>query len=44
MKRVTFSFSIEHIKRLKRLSRKLGIGMSDYLRRLIDQSWQKYGV
>lgn len=42
MERVNFTISKAHIKRLRAMSKKMGISMSDFLRRVIDEHWKKF--
>lgn len=41
MERINFTLSKAHVKRLKGMSKKMGISVSDFLRRAIDDLWKK---
>lgn len=41
MERINFTLSKSHVKRLKVMSKKMGISVSDFLRRVIDEAWEK---
>jgi len=41
MVRLAFTLSPTHVKKVKEISRKMGITVSDFLRRCIDDTWSK---
>lgn len=44
MKRINITISDVHIKRLKTMSKKMGITVSELIRRGVDDSWEKFQV
>jgi predicted DNA-binding protein len=42
MKRINITLSGVHIKRLKFMSKKTGLSVSDLIRRGIDEYWEKF--
>jgi predicted DNA-binding protein len=44
MKRIDATISELHIKRLKLMAKKMGITVSEILRRAIDEYWEKFQV
>ena len=42
MKRIDITISEVHIKKLKQLTKKGGMNVSEVIRRAIDEYWEKY--
>jgi len=42
MKRINITISDVHIKRLKTMSKKTGITVSDLIRRAVDDYWERF--
>jgi len=42
MKRINITLSEVHLKRLKTMSKKTGLSVSDLIRRGIDDYWEKF--
>ena len=42
MKRINITLSEVHLKRLKTMSKKTGITVSDLIRRSVDEYWEKF--
>lgn len=42
MKRIDITISEVHIKKLKQLSKKGGMNVSEVIRRAIDEYWEKF--
>lgn len=42
MKRINITISDVHIKRLKIMSKKMGLNVSELIRRGVDDSWEKF--
>jgi predicted DNA-binding protein len=42
MKRINITLSEVHLKRLKTMSKKTGITVSDLIRRAVDEHWDRY--
>jgi predicted DNA-binding protein len=42
MKRIDATISEIHIKRLKAMAKKMGLSVSEILRRAIDEYWEKF--
>ena len=42
MKRINITLSEVHLKRLKTMSKKAGIAVSDLIRRAIDEYWERF--
>ena len=42
MKRINITLSEVHLKRLKTMSKKTGITVSDLIRRAVDEYWEKF--
>jgi 16S rRNA U516 pseudouridylate synthase RsuA-like enzyme len=42
MKRINITISDVHIRRLKVMSKKMGITVSELIRRGVDDSWEKF--
>ncbi len=44
MKRINITISDVHIKRLKTMSKKTGITVSELIRRAVDHYWERFQV
>jgi predicted DNA-binding protein len=42
MKRINITLSEVHLKRLKTMSRKTGVTVSDLIRRAVDEYWERF--
>lgn len=42
MKRIDITISEVHIKRLKTMTKKTGVSVSEVIRRAIDEYWEKF--
>jgi 16S rRNA U516 pseudouridylate synthase RsuA-like enzyme len=42
MKRINITLSEVHLRRLKIMSKKTGIAVSDLIRRAVDEYWEKF--
>jgi len=42
MKRINITISDVHIKRLKTMSKKKGVTVSELIRRAVDEYWDRY--
>jgi metal-responsive CopG/Arc/MetJ family transcriptional regulator len=42
MKRIDITVSEVHIKKLKTMSKKMGISVSEVIRRAIDEYWERF--
>jgi predicted DNA-binding protein len=42
MKRINITLSEVHLKRLKTMSKKTGITVSDLIRRAVDEYWERF--
>jgi len=42
MKRINITISDVHIKRLRTMSKKTGIAVSELIRRAVDDYWEKF--
>ena len=42
MERVNFTLSKTHLKKLRVMTKQTGISVSEFLRRVIDERWEKF--
>ena len=42
MERINFTLSKVHEKKLRKMSKKMGVSISEFLRRGIDEAWKKF--